>query len=77
MKNIVSLISTLIKIYKRNKLSVGQVVDLSLYGHSTQIKIVASDFNSRCYKVQWLEDGRVSLQTKDFINSFIVKKKTI
>jgi hydroxymethylpyrimidine/phosphomethylpyrimidine kinase len=72
MKNIINLITALIKICKRNKLAVNQVVDLNIYGYNTQIKIVASDFNSRCYKVQWLDDKRISFQTKDFINKFIV-----
>tara|TARA_A100001201_G_scaffold139943_1_gene132472 strand:- start:1749 stop:1976 length:228 start_codon:yes stop_codon:yes gene_type:complete len=73
MKNIIqyitNLFSTAVKIYKRNKFTVGQIVDLNMYGHNTQIEIVASDYKSRCYKVKW-SDGRVSLQTKDFINKF-------
>tara|TARA_B100001057_G_C22462886_1_gene799579 strand:+ start:452 stop:682 length:231 start_codon:yes stop_codon:yes gene_type:complete len=76
MQNIIqyisNLFSTAIKIYKRNKFTTGQIVDLSLYGHNTQIEIVASDYKSRCYKVKWFDDGRVSFQTKDFINKFSV-----
>ena len=76
MKNIIqyigNLLSTAVKIYKRNKFTTGQIVNLRLYGHNTQIEIIASDYKSRCYKVKWADDGRVSLQTKDFINKFAV-----
>lgn len=72
IKCIANLFSSAVKIYKRNKFTTGQRVNLSLYGHNTQIEIVASDYKSRCYKVKWADNGRVSLQTKDFINKFSV-----
>ena len=76
MKNIIQYISNLfavaVKTYKRNKFTVGQIVNLNLHGHNTQIEIVASDYKSRCYRVKWTYDGRVSLQTKEFINKFAV-----
>lgn len=64
--------SVAIKIYKRNKFTAGQIVNLNLYGNRTQIEIITSDYKSRCYKVKWTDDGRISLQTKDFINKFSV-----
>ena len=69
---VTNFFSVAIKIYKRNKFTAGQIVNLNLYGNRTQIEIITSDYKSRCYKVKWADDGRISLQTKDFINKFSV-----
>lgn len=69
---VTNFFSVAIKIYKRNKFTAGQIVNLNLYGNRTQIEIITSDYKSRCYKVKWTDDGRISLQTKDFINKFSV-----
>ena len=72
IKYIVNLFTTAANIHKRHKFVVGQIVNLDLYGHQTQIQITKSNLKSRCYKVKWLDENRTSSQTKDFINKYAV-----
>ena len=61
----------LIKFYYAPKFKAGDVAIINLYGHKQKIKIVETDY--RVYKIIWLENNKVCLQTRNFIDSNATK----
>ncbi len=60
----------LIKFHYAPKFKKGDIAIIDLYGCKQKIKIIGTDYH--VYKIIWLENNKVCLQTRNFIdrNSF-------
>ena len=70
------LLETSLKLIKFNyapKFKKGDIAIIDLYGCKQKIKIIETDY--RVYKIIWLENNKVCLQTRNFIDNHALKIK--